>query len=74
MRYHSKEAFAYILFGQIMLVGSTSLIAEISICKPLYLIRKVATAHAELPEAERNDESSSIFDQILSRGRKWNGI
>ena len=57
-----------------MLMGSTSLIAEIRICKQLYLIRKAATAHAESPKAERDDESGSIFDQILSRGRKWHAI
>jgi len=67
-------ALSNLLFEQIMLMGSTSLIAEIRICKQLYLIRKAATAHAESPKAERDDESGSIFDQILSRGRKWHAI
>jgi hypothetical protein len=37
-------------------MGSTSLIAEIRICKQLYLIRKAVTTHAESPEVEHNDE------------------
>jgi hypothetical protein len=32
------------------------------------------TVDTESPKVERNGESSSIFDQILSRGRKWNAI
>jgi hypothetical protein len=70
----NRTALSNLLFQQIMLMGSTSLIAEIRICKPLYLIRKALTAHAESPKAERDDESRSIFDQILNRGRKWNAI
>src|SRR5438876_5382005 len=67
-----RHALSNLLFEQIMLMGSTVLIDEIRVWRFLYLIRKAVTAHAESPEARRNDESSSIFDQILSRGRKWN--
>jgi predicted O-methyltransferase YrrM len=67
------KALSNLIFEQIMLMGSTSLIAEIRICKGLYLVRKELTADAESPRAESSG-SGSIFDQILSRGRKLNTI
>jgi hypothetical protein len=32
------------------------------------------TVDTESPKVERNDESGSIFNQILSRGREWSLI
>jgi hypothetical protein len=57
------------LFEQIMLMGSTSLFSEIRVWKFLYLIRKAKSAFRG-PKGE----SGSVFDQILSRGRKWSLI
>jgi predicted O-methyltransferase YrrM len=68
------KALSNLLFEQIMLMASTSLIAEIRIFKPLYLIRKTETALGQSPEIQRSDKSSSIFDQILFRGKKWSSI
>jgi hypothetical protein len=56
-----------------MLMGSTSLIAEIRVWRFLYLIRKAETAFRG-SELGQKGERGSIFDQILSRGRKWNTI
>ncbi len=69
----NRTALSNLLFEHIMLMGSTSLIAEIRVWKPLYLIRKGA-AHERPIEAIMNEASTSIFDQILSRGKKWEWI
>jgi predicted O-methyltransferase YrrM len=68
-----RHALSNLLFEQIMLMGSTSLIAEIRVWKFLYFIRK-SKAESRGLEVEQKDESESIFDQILCRGRKWNLI
>ncbi len=62
-----------LLFEQIMLMGSTSLIAEIRVWKPLYLIRKAVACERPI-EAIVNEASTPIFDQILSRGKKLEWI
>jgi predicted O-methyltransferase YrrM len=67
-----RRALSNLLFEQIMLMGSTSLIAEIRVWKFLYLIRKTETAFGR-SEAGKV-EGGSIFDQILSRGREWSLI
>jgi len=64
-----RHALSNLLFEQIMLMGSKSVIAEIRIWNFLYLVRKAGNAFSA-PQAE----SESIFDQILSRGRKWSLI
>jgi predicted O-methyltransferase YrrM len=64
-----SHALSNLLFEQLMLMGSTSLISEIRIWKFLYLIRKAESAFGG-PKGE----SGSIFDQILSRDKKWNLI
>jgi predicted O-methyltransferase YrrM len=64
-----RHALSNLLFEQIMLMGSTSLIAEIRVWRFLYLIRKAKTA-SRGSEAGQKDESGSIFDEILSRGRE----
>jgi cephalosporin hydroxylase len=61
-----SHALSNLVFEQIMLLGSTPFISEIRIWPFLYLIRKAKTARSE-PKAE----NGSIFDQILSRGKKW---
>jgi len=65
----NRDALSNLLFEQIMLLGSTALIAEIRIWRSLYLIRKAKNARSE-PKAE----NGSIFDQVLSRGKKWSLI
>ena len=56
-----------------MLLGSTSVISEIRVWRFLYLIRKAKSA-VRRTDVSQNLESGSIFDQILSRGRKWSLI
>jgi predicted O-methyltransferase YrrM len=68
-----RPALSNLLFEQIMLMGSTSLIAEIRVWRFLYLIRKAKTAFRG-SEVRQKDESGSIFDQILRRGREWSPI
>src|SRR5207249_5952082 len=63
-----RHALSNLLFEQIMLMDSTSLIAEIRVLKFLYLIRKAEAAFPGFGVGE-NDENGSIFDRILSRGR-----
>jgi hypothetical protein len=58
-----------LLFEQIMLMGSTPLIAEIRVWNFLYLIRKAKSA-----VSGSKGESGSIFDRVLSRDKKWNLI
>jgi len=67
-----RRALSNLLFEQIMLMGSTSLIAEIRVWKFLYLIRKTETAFGRSEAGKA--EGGSIFDQILSRGREWSLI
>jgi predicted O-methyltransferase YrrM len=67
------RALSNLLFEQIMLMGSTLLIDEIRVWRFIYLIRKAETAFRG-SEVGQKDERGSIFDQILSRGRKWNAI
>jgi predicted O-methyltransferase YrrM len=69
----NRHALSNLLFEQIMLMGSTSLIAEIRVWKPLYVIRKGAVRERPI-EAIINKASNSIFDQIRSRGKKWEWI
>jgi len=64
------KALSNLLFEQIMLMRSTSLIAEIRVWKALYLIRK-ESAGGGATGAVMDEASCSIFDQILSRGKKW---
>jgi predicted O-methyltransferase YrrM len=66
----NRKALSNLLFEQIMLMGSTSWIAEVRVWKHLYLIRKGAGRERSV-EALVKDASSSIFDRILSRGKKW---
>ena len=67
--FSKRHALSNLLFEQIMLMGSTSLIAEIRVWNFLYLIRKARSACSG-----SKGESGSIFDQILSRGKKWSLI
>jgi len=67
------HALSNLLFEQLMLMGSTSLISEIRVWKFLYLIRKAETVFPA-PDTGQEGESGSVFDQIVSRGRKWNLI
>jgi predicted O-methyltransferase YrrM len=64
------KALSNLLFEQIMLMGSTSLIAEIRVWKQLYVIRK-RTDRKRPSDGTTNVASSSVFDQILNRGKKW---
>lgn len=63
-----RHALSNLLFEQIMLLGSTSVISEIRVWRFLYLIHKAKSA------VHRNVEIESMFDQILDRGRKWSLI
>jgi len=60
-----RHALSNLLFEQIMLTGSTSLIAEIRVWNFLYLIRKARSAFSG-----SKAESGSIFDRVLSRNKK----
>jgi hypothetical protein len=64
-----RHALSNLLFEQIMLIGSTSLITEIRVWNFLYLIRKAKSASSGL-----KPEDTSIFDQVLSRSKKWSMI
>ena len=67
--FSKRHALSNLLFEQLMLMGSTFLISEIRVWKFLYLIHKANTA-LPAPDEGRN-ESGSIFEQILNRGREW---
>jgi hypothetical protein len=71
--FSKRHALSNLLFEQIMLMGSTSSISEIRVWHFLYLIRKAKTAFPA-PDMGREREGGSVFDQILSRGKKWNLI
>ena len=66
-------ALSNLLFEQIMLMGSGCSISEIRVWKFLYLIRKAETAFPA-PDTGHQGSGGSLFDQIVSRGRKWNLI
>ena len=68
-----NPALSNLLFEQIMLMGSAWSISEIRVWKFLYLIRKSKTAF-RAPDIGQEGKGGSVFDQILSRGRKWNLI
>lgn len=57
--FSKRHAFSNLLFEQIMLMGSPSLIAEIRVWNFLYLIRKAESA----PSGSKG-ESGSIFDRV----------
>lgn len=65
-----QKALSNLLFEQIMLTGSTALVAEIRVLKPLYMIRKAASA----PPLVSSEQPGSIFDQILCRRRTFTPI
>jgi len=65
-------ALSNLLFEQLMLMGSTWSISEIRVWKFLYLIHKWPPRPA--PEMGQDGERGSVFDQILSRGRRWDLI
>jgi predicted O-methyltransferase YrrM len=67
--FFKRPALSNLLFEQIMLMASTHLIAELRIWSFLYLIRKTNNAHGGT-----TPEPRSIFEQIRSRGKKWNPI
>lgn len=67
----NRPALSNLLFEQIMLLGSTGLIAEMQIFKPLCLIRKGTVAPRQPGAGKTDAEVASVFDQILSRGKKW---
>jgi predicted O-methyltransferase YrrM len=71
--FSKRHALSNLLFEQLMLMGSTSLISEIRVWKFLYLIRKAKTAFPA-PDTDQKDERGSIFEQILNRGKKWSLI
>jgi hypothetical protein len=68
-----RYALSNLLFEQMMLIASISQISEIRVWKFLYVIRKARTA-LSASEIGQADDSGSIFEQILNRGRKWNLI
>jgi len=67
--FSKRHALSNLLFEQIMLMGSTLLIAEIRVWNFLYLIRKAKSAYNG-----SKGEIESIFDQIRSRGKEWSLI
>jgi hypothetical protein len=71
--FSKRHALSNLLFEQIMLLGSTSLISEIRVWRFMYLIRKAESAIRGRDMAP-SGEGASIFDQILSRDRKWSLI
>ena len=71
--FSKRHALSNLLFEQLMLMGSTSLISEIRVWKFLYLIRKAKTAFPA-PDQGQKEENGSIFEQILNRGREWSLI
>jgi predicted O-methyltransferase YrrM len=67
--FSERRALSNLLFEQIMLMGSTLLISEIRVLRFLYIIHKAKTA-ARRSDLSQTVERGSIFDQILSRGKK----
>lgn len=58
----ARPALTRLLFEQIMLLGSTQLIAEIRVRRPFYMIRR---SKVPLPEG------TDIWSLIADRGRDW---
>jgi hypothetical protein len=71
--FSNRRALSNLLFEQIMVLGSTALISEIRVWNFLYVIYKPKGA-VRRPAASRNVTTHSIFDRILSRGKKWSPI
>ncbi len=71
--FSNRNALSNLLFEQIMLLGSAPVISEIRIWKFLYLIHKAKGAVRNV-DASQTGKRESIFDQILSRGKKWSLI
>ena len=67
--FSQRRALSNLLFEQIMLMGSTLLISEIRIWRFLYIIHKEKTA-VRRSDLSQTVERGSIFDQILTRGKK----
>lgn len=67
------RALSNLLFEQIMLMASTPLISEIRVWHFLYLIHKAKGA-VRMHDMSQNVERGSVFDQIVSRGKKWSLI
>jgi hypothetical protein len=72
-RFSKRHALSNLLFEQLMLMGSTFSISEIRVWHFMYFIRKSKSAFPA-PEIGQEGEGGSVFDQIVSRGRKWNLI
>ena len=71
--FSKRHALSNLLFEQIMLMGSTPLISEIRVWHFLYLIRKAKSA-VRRGDMSSNGGDASVFDQIVSRGKKWSLI
>jgi hypothetical protein len=71
--FSKRYALSNLLFEQIMLLGSAPVISEIRVWRFLYLIRKAKSA-VRKTKISQTVGTESIFDQILSRGRKWSLI
>src|SRR5437773_2169729 len=71
--FSGRCALSNLLFEQIMLLGSTLLISEIRVCRFLYVIHKAKSA-VRRREIYEKSERGSIFDQIISRDKKWSLI
>lgn len=71
--FSKRWALSNLLFEQIMLMGSTLLISEIRVWRFLYMIQKAKTA-VRRSDLSQRVERGSVFDQVLSRGKKWNLI
>lgn len=71
--FSERYALSNLLFEQIMLLGSTLLISEIRVWNFLYMIRR-GKGGSRVACADEKGESRSVFDQIRSRGKKWDLI
>lgn len=60
-----RPALTNLLFEQIMLLGSTNLIAEIQVRKPFYVIRK---------SGMRTAPALKVWDRVANRGRNWPSV
>lgn len=71
--FSNRLALSNLLFEQIMLLGSTTLISEIRVWNFLYVIYKPKGAFRQTAISQ-NVATQSMFDRILSRGKKWSPI
>jgi predicted O-methyltransferase YrrM len=71
--FSDRHALSNLLFEQIMLLASAWLISEIRVWAFLYLIHKAKNPVGRI-DVSQSLESGSVFDQVLSRGRKWDLI